>query len=51
MSDKQDIEEKIQEYTAFGVTGGIAVMVGVFIHQLIIRPAFWLTLFHRFFGN
>ena len=41
----QEAEKKPKQYTAFGVTGGIGAMIGVFVTMLIIRPQFWRDLY------
>ena len=49
--DKQKaIKQDKKEYTAFGVTGGIAVMIGVFIHQLIAKPVVVMMIIKKIFG-
>ena len=41
---KWEKEKKPQEYTTFGVTGDIGVMIGIVILILLCRPVFWLSL-------
>ena len=43
-------EKKPKEYTAFVVTGGILVMIGVFVHQLISKPVVVMMIIKKIFG-
>lgn len=43
-------EQNPKEYTAFGVTGGILVMIGVFVHQLISKPVVVMMIIKKIFG-
>ena len=46
----KETEKKPKEYTAFGVTGGILVMIGVFVHQLISKPVVVMMIIKKIFG-
>lgn len=50
MEEKDKQSEK--EYTAFGVTGGICTMIGLFIYLLLCKSGYILiTFFHDFIEN
>ena len=51
MSEKLDTKtNRLKEYTAFGITGGIGVMIGVFVYQLLARPVVVLMIIKKIFG-
>ncbi len=42
--ETKTVDYKENEYTAFWITGGVFIMIAVFIWQLFSKPAFWLSL-------
>ena len=49
MSDNNKTKKEGKEYSAFGVTGGIVAMIGVFFIKLFGNGLFWLNLWNNFF--
>lgn len=49
MLDNNKTKKEGKEYSAFGVTGGIVAMIGVFFIKLFGNGLFWLNLWNNFF--
>lgn len=50
MEKEQEPKNKIHKSTAPGITGGIGVMIGVFVYQLLARPVVVLMIIKKIFG-